>query len=166
MTSPKPWVALMVGSVSDADTVAPCRRALDGFGIDHEAKVLSAHRTPQEAVEYVAGLAARGCKAIIAGAGLAAHLPGVVASHTMLPVIGIPCVSGSLGGVDALLAIVQMPPGVPVACVGTGTPGAKNAAYLAARIVALSDAGVAERVRAVLAADKQKVLDSNLPETY
>ncbi len=162
----KPWVAVMVGSVSDADVVAACRRALDMFGIAHEAKVLSAHRTPLEAVEYVAGLDERGCSLIIAAAGLAAHLPGVVAAHTALPVIGIPVVSGSLGGVDALLSIVQMPPGVPVACVGTGAAGAKNAAFLAARIIALSDTRVAKSLREIMLSEKQKVLESQLPETY
>ena len=158
----------MVGSVSDADTIASTRKALDNFGIKHEAKVLSAHRTPDEAVAYVKGLTDRGCAVIVAGAGLAAHLPGVVSAHTTLPVIGVPMISGggALAGLDSLLSIVQMPPGVPVASVGTGSPGAKNAAYLAARIIALLSPAVADRMANVLKADTQKVLDASLPENY
>lgn len=161
-----PLVSIMVGSASDGEVIAAARRALDTFGIPHEAKVLSAHRTPDEVVEYVKGLAGRGFKVVIAAAGMAAHLPGVVAAHTRLPVLGVPIAAGALAGVDALLSIAQMPGGVPVGCLGVGSSGAKNAAYLAARVIALTDAKVAERVAAVLQEDHDKVMKSELPSDY
>src|SRR5687768_14082446 len=132
-------VAILVGSQSDGDTIAAARTVLGELQIPHEARVLSAHRTPKELVEYVEALPSRGAKVIIAGAGMSAHLAGVVAAHTALPVLGVPIASGALQGVDALLSTSQMPPGVPVGCMGIGKAGATNAAYLAARILALSD---------------------------
>lgn len=119
---------------------------LDYFGITHELKISSAHRQPEETAEYVKGLAARGVKVAIAAAGMAAHLPGVVASMTHLPVIGVPLGGSELNGVDALYAIVQMPAGVPVATVAIGSAGARNAAVLAAQIIALGDAAVREKL--------------------
>ena len=117
---------------------------LDELEIPYDVTVCSAHRNPDRTAAYASGAADRGLKTIIAGAGLAAALPGVIAAHTTLPVIGVPCASGPLQGVDALYAIVQMPPGVPVACVGIGN--ARNAAVLAAQIIALTDAALAARL--------------------
>ncbi len=162
----RPVVTIIVGSASDEEAIIPCRKALDQFGIAHEAKVLSAHRTPKETAEYVEGLAGRGFKLVIAAAGMAAHLPGVVAAHTKLPVLGVPLAAGPLQGFDALLAVVQMPGGVPVATMSVGKAGAKNAAYFAARILALTDENVAQKLSDVLAADTGKVLASSLSEEY
>jgi len=126
-----------MGSKSDAETMQPALDVLTELGIDYEVSVISAHRTPEKAREY--GLSARdnGIEVIIAAAGRAAHLPGVLASWTTLPVIGVPLVSGELNGVDALYSIVQMPAGIPVACMAVGNAGARNAAYLAAEILGL-----------------------------
>ena len=132
-----PLVAVVMGSKSDTEAMQPALDVLKGLGIDYEVSVISAHRTPEKARQY--GLAARskGIEVIIAAAGGAAHLPGVLASWTTLPVIGVPLPSSELKGVDALYSIVQMPAGVPVASVAIGTAGAKNAAYLAAEILGL-----------------------------
>ncbi len=132
-----PLVAVVMGSKSDAELVQPALDTLDALGIDYEVNVISAHRTPEKARQY--GLAARerGIEVIIAAAGGAAHLPGVLASWTTLPVIGVPLASSELKGIDALYSIVQMPAGIPVATVAIGTAGAKNAAYLAAEILGL-----------------------------
>jgi len=132
-----PKVAVVMGSKSDNDTIKPAMEILEKLGIDYEVKVISAHRTPEKARQY--GLAARdnGIEVIIAAAGRAAHLPGVLASWTTLPVIGVPISSGELKGVDALYSIVQMPAGIPVATVAIGSAGAKNAAFLAAEILGL-----------------------------
>ena len=132
-----PLVAIVMGSKSDAELIRPALEVLNKLGIDYEISVISAHRTPEKARQY--GLAAqeRGIEVIIAAAGGAAHLPGVLASWTTLPVIGVPLASSELGGIDALYSIVQMPAGIPVACVSVGTAGAKNAAYLAAEILGL-----------------------------
>ncbi len=132
-----PLVAVVMGSKSDAESLKPALEALASLGIDYEVNVISAHRTPEKARQF--GLAARqrGIEVIIAAAGGAAHLPGVLASWTILPVIGVPLASSELKGVDALYSIVQMPGGIPVACVAVGTAGAKNAAYLAAEILGL-----------------------------
>ena len=132
-----PLVAIVMGSKSDAEALQPTLEALDGLGIDYEVSIISAHRTPEKARQY--GLAARsqGIEVIIAAAGGAAHLPGVLASWTTLPVIGVPLATSQLKGVDALYSIVQMPAGIPVATVAIGTAGAKNAAYLAAEILGL-----------------------------
>jgi phosphoribosylaminoimidazole carboxylase PurE protein len=160
---PETLVAVIVGSASDADQIAACREALTRLGIGHEAKVLSAHRTPNELAEYLDGLETRGIEVVIAAAGMAAHLAGVIAAHTTLPVLGVPMASGALQGVDALLSTVQMPPGVPVATLGIGSPGGRNAAYLAGRILALSHPDVKDRLAEVIAEDTQKVLDAELP---
>jgi 5-(carboxyamino)imidazole ribonucleotide mutase len=159
-------VTVLMGSANDHDTLVSCRKALDRFGIAHEAKVLSAHRTPDELVEYLGTIEERGCKIIIAAAGMAAHLGGVVAAHSRLPVLGVPIAAGSLGGMDALLAISQMPGGVPVATMGIGKAGAKNAAYHCARMLAPFDADIKTRMEAVLAADKEKVMKASLPTEY
>jgi len=132
-----PLVAVVMGSKSDAEAMQPTLDVLTQLGIDYEVNVISAHRTPEKARQY--GLAARskGIEVIIAGAGGAAHLPGVLASWTTLPVIGVPLASSELKGIDALYSIVQMPGGIPVASVAIGNAGAKNAAYLAAEILGL-----------------------------
>jgi 5-(carboxyamino)imidazole ribonucleotide mutase len=143
-----PLVAVICGSPSDLPTLKGCFAALDGYGIAWEASVISAHRQPKALEAYVREAEAVGVRVFIGAAGLAAHLPGVLASLTVRPVIGVPLDGGSLGGADALYSVVQMPPGVPVAAVAIGSAGARNAAHLAARILALSDAGIAARVEA------------------
>ena len=132
-----PLVGVVVGSRSDEPVMQDTLAVLADLGISHEMSVISAHRTPEKARDYAKGALERGIEVIIAGAGGSAALPGVMASWTMLPVIGIPLPSSELRGVDALHAIAQMPPGVPVACVAVGSWGARNAAYLAAAILAL-----------------------------
>ena len=132
-----PLVAVVMGSKSDAEALKPALDALDGLGIDYEVNVISAHRTPEKARQYGLAAQSRGIEVIIAAASGAAHLPGVLASWATLPVIGVPLASGELKGVDALYSIVQMPAGVPVACMAVGSAGAKNAAYLAAEILGL-----------------------------
>ena len=143
-----PTVAVVCGSRSDLPTLKGCFDVLDEYGIGWEASVISAHRQADALHSYVIEAEASGTQVFIAAAGLAAHLPGVVASLTAKPVIGIPLDGGSLGGADALYSVVQMPPGVPVASVAIGSAGAKNAAHLAARILALGDPALAERVAA------------------
>jgi len=135
-----------MGSRSDWETMSSARDTLDELQVPCEVRVVSAHRMPDEMFEYAESAARRGLRAIIAGAGGAAHLPGMTAAKTLIPVIGVPVQSARLGGLDSLLSIVQMPPGVPVATMAIG--GAANAALFAARIVALDDAGVAERLAA------------------
>ena len=132
-----PLVAVVMGSKSDAEALKPTLDTLDGLGIDYEVNVISAHRTPEKARQFGLAVQNRGIEVIIAAAGGAAHLPGVLASWTILPVIGVPLASNELKGVDALYSIVQMPAGIPVACVAVGSAGAKNAAYLAAEILGL-----------------------------
>lgn len=141
-----PTVAVLCGSRSDLSSLKGCFDVLDGYGIAWEASVISAHRQPATLHAYVTEAERAGVQLYIGAAGLAAHLPGVLASLTARPVIGVPLDGGALGGADALYSVVQMPPGVPVATVAIGSSGAKNAAHLAARILALSDASVAERV--------------------
>jgi phosphoribosylaminoimidazole carboxylase PurE protein len=131
-------VGIVVGSKSDLPVIQKCADTLAEMGIESEIRVLSAHRTPELTAEWARGLRDRGIKVVVAGAGMAAALPGTIAAHTTLPVIGVPLASGHLNGVDSLLAIVQMPPGVPVATVAIGDAGAKNAAYLATQIIGLS----------------------------
>jgi 5-(carboxyamino)imidazole ribonucleotide mutase len=143
-----PTVAVICGSRSDLPALKGCFDVLDTYAISWEASVISAHRQPEALRAYVADAEASGVQLFIGAAGLAAHLPGVLASLTGRPVIGVPLDGGSLGGADALYAVVQMPPGVPVATVAIGGAGAKNAAHLAARILALSDPEVAGRVDA------------------
>lgn len=132
-------VALMMGSKNDMPVVEEAVKVLDKFGIGNEVRVLSAHRTPKQTAEYAEALAGRGVKVVICAAGGAAALAGVVSAHTHIPVIGIPLDSMGFNGLDALLSTIQMPPGVPVASVGIGKAGAKNAALIAVRILALSD---------------------------
>jgi len=138
-------VGIVVGSKSDLPVIQKCADVLQEMGIESEIKVLSAHRTPQLMAEWARGARDRGVKVIIAGAGMAAHLPGAAAAWSTLPVIGVPLASGHLNGIDSLLAIVQMPPGVPVATVAIGEAGAKNAAYLAAQIIGLGRPEVADK---------------------
>ena len=132
-----PLVAVVMGSQSDTEMLKPTLEALDRLGISYEVSVISAHRSPEKARQYGLAARGRGIEVIIAAAGGAAHLPGVLASWTTLPVIGVPLATGELKGVDALYSIVQMPAGIPVASVAIGTAGAKNAAYLAAEILSL-----------------------------
>jgi 5-(carboxyamino)imidazole ribonucleotide mutase len=138
-------VGIVVGSKSDLPVMQKCADILDQLGVESELRVLSAHRTPAQLGEWARGARERGLKVIVAGAGMAAHLPGAAAAWSTLPVIGVPLASGHLNGLDSLLAIVQMPPGVPVATVAVGEAGAKNAAYLAAQIIGLSRPEVAEK---------------------
>ena len=140
-----PDVGVILGSKSDLPLMESCTAQLEAFGIAHEVKVCSAHRDPAGVKEWAATAAERGIKVVIAAAGGAAHLPGVVAAWTDLPVIGVPVPTEHLGGQDSLYSIVQMPAGIPVATVAIGTAGAKNAAWLAARILGLQDAGLASR---------------------
>jgi phosphoribosylaminoimidazole carboxylase PurE protein len=145
MTNERPAAVLIVmGSDSDLEVMKPAVDALAGFGVRAEVRVLSAHRTPDQALDLARSAADRGIRAIIAGAGWAAHLPGVLAAVTTLPVIGVPIAASPLAGLDSLLAIVQMPSGVPVATVGTN--GARNAALLAVRIMAVADPGLRARL--------------------
>lgn len=143
-----PTVAVVCGSRSDLSTLKGCFDVLDSYEIAWEASVISAHRQPDVLHAYVAEAEAAGVQLFIGAAGLAAHLPGVLASLTAKPVIGIPLDGGALGGADALYAVVQMPPGVPVATVAIGSAGAKNAAHLAARILSLSDEAISAKVAA------------------
>jgi len=147
MKSENSLVGVVMGSISDAETMKGCMETLKELDIPHEVKVLSAHRTPDLTKKYAVTAAERGLKVIIAGAGWAAHLAGFMAAHTTLPVIGIPIDSSPFNGMDALLSTVQMPPGIPVATVAVGSGGAKNAAVLAAQILALNHASVAEKVK-------------------
>jgi 5-(carboxyamino)imidazole ribonucleotide mutase len=132
-----PLVAVVMGSNSDTEALQPTLEILTQLGIGHEVNVISAHRNPEKAKQYAQSARDRGIEVIIAAAGMAAHLPGVLASWTTLPVIGVPLSGSELNGVDALYSIVQMPAGIPVACTAIGSPGAKNAAYLAAEILGL-----------------------------
>jgi 5-(carboxyamino)imidazole ribonucleotide mutase len=140
-----PLVAVVMGSKSDMDVMQPALDILKSLGIEYEVSVISAHRTPDRARDYARGARERGIEVIIAAAGGAAHLPGVIASWTTLPVIGIPLPSSELKGTDALYSIVQMPAGIPVACVALGTWGVKNSAYLAAEILGLKYNNVREQ---------------------
>ncbi len=151
-------VALMMGSRNDMPVVEEALKMLDVFGVRHETRVLSAHRTPKETVAYAEALAGRGVKVVICAAGGSAALAGTVAAHTCLPVIGIPLDSMGFNGLDALLSTVQMPPGVPVAGVGIGKPGAKNAALVAVRILALSDTALVGKLEAFNRDQAEKIL--------
>lgn len=151
-------VAILMGSKSDLEIVRAAFDVLDEFGVGFEARILSAHRTPEEAAEFAASAADRGYKVVICAAGMAAHLGGVVAGHTTLPVVGIPMVSEPFKAQDSLLSIVQMPPGVPVAAVTAGKAGAKNAALFAVEILATADPALAEKLRAFRARQKEQVL--------
>jgi 5-(carboxyamino)imidazole ribonucleotide mutase len=147
-----------MGSKSDATTMAPASALLEELGIPHETKIVSAHRTPDWLFEYASGAEARGLEVLIAGAGGAAHLPGMTAAKTLLPVLGVPIPATALQGIDALLSIAQMPKGVPVGTLAIGASGAANAALLAARIVALRHPEVRERLAAWSDARRDEVL--------
>jgi phosphoribosylaminoimidazole carboxylase PurE protein len=141
-----PRVGILMGSDSDWDVMSAAATRLDAFGVAYEVTVTSAHRAPQRTAAYASAAGDRGLQVLICGAGVAAHLAGVVAAHTSLPVIGVPLEAGSLRGWDALLATVQMPPGVPVATVAVGKAGAENAAILAVQILALGDGALRRRL--------------------
>ena len=143
-----PIVGIIMGSNSDWETMRHAAETLDALGVAHEARVVSAHRTPKRLYDYATGAKARGLKLIIAGAGGAAHLPGMAASMTELPVLGVPIESKALKGMDSLLSIVQMPAGVPVGTLAIGKPGAINAALLAAAMLAVGDEALAARLGA------------------
>lgn len=149
MSEKKPIVSILMGSRSDLPTMEACFNQLKEFDIPFEAHALSAHRTPNEVIALAEGAKKRGIKVIIAAAGGAAHLGGVIASSTTLPVIGVPIQTSALGGMDSLLSTVQMPGGIPVATVAIGKAGAKNAAILAAQMIALSDDEMAEKMEAL-----------------
>ena len=154
--SNKPQVSVIMGSDSDLGVMNEAAKLLKEFGISHEVRILSAHRSPKMTADFAKGAQKRGIKIIIAGAGAAAHLAGVVASHTTLPVIGVPMDTRALKGIDSLLSTVQMPSGIPVATVAIGTAGAKNAGILAAQILAITDF----KLKRKLKVHKKKLADS------
>ncbi len=160
----KPLVGVVMGSKSDYETLASAVEILREFGVPHEARVVSAHRTPDLLFEYASQAESRGLRVIIAGAGGAAHLPGMMASKTLVPVLGVPIPATMLQGVDSLLSIVQMPKGVPVGTLAIGKPGAANAALLAVEILATTDAELRERLRTWREARTKEVLVQALPE--
>jgi len=160
--SDAPKVGILMGSKSDWGIMSEAKRVCEELGIPCEARVLSAHRTPDEALAYAEGASARGLEVIIAGAGGAAHLPGVLAAKTLLPVLGVPIESSPLQGFDALLAIVQMPKGIPVGTLAVGKAGAGNAALLAAAILALGDGALRDRIAAFRARKREEVLAQTL----
>ncbi|MCB0334509.1 MAG: 5-(carboxyamino)imidazole ribonucleotide mutase [Bdellovibrionales bacterium] len=162
--SDNPQVIIIMGSASDHETMSPAREVLRDFGVPHEYIVASAHRAPQKVSEIASTAKDRGVRAIIAGAGGAAHLPGVIAGQTTLPVIGVPVQTPSLGGLDSLLSIVQMPSGIPVATVAIGSSGAKNAALLAVQMIATTDAALHEKLVAFRSKQTEKSLSATLPE--
>ena len=155
-------VAIVMGSASDWDVMSNASKLLDKFGIEHESRVLSAHRTPKQLEEFIVEAENNGIQVFIAGAGLAAALPGVVAAQTTIPVIGVPLIAGSLDGMDALMSIVQMPPGIPVGTVAIGKPGAINAALYAISIMALKDESLAKQLKNYRAEQAEKVLSATL----
>ncbi|MEQ8603563.1 MAG: 5-(carboxyamino)imidazole ribonucleotide mutase [Marivibrio sp.] len=157
-------VGIIMGSQSDWPTMKHAAETLDALGVAYEARIVSAHRTPQRLVEYAQGARARGLKVIVAGAGGAAHLPGMTASMTPLPVFGVPIQSKALSGQDSLLSIVQMPAGVPVGTLAIGRAGAVNAALLAGSVLALSDPRVAEALDAFRARQTDAVADAPVDE--
>ena len=157
-----PLVGIIMGSSSDWDTMRNAAQTLEQLGIAHEAKVLSAHRTPDQTLAYAASAEKRGLKALIAGAGGAAHLAGVIASKTIVPVLGVPIESKALHGMDSLLSTVQMPAGIPVGTLAIGQAGATNAALLAAAIIATGDPAVRERLHGFREKQAAKVLAATL----
>ena len=159
-----PLVGLIMGSQSDWETLSHTAETLLELGVPHEARIVSAHRTPDLMFEYASSAEGRGIEVIIAGAGGAAHLPGMTAAHTALPVLGVPVESKALKGLDSLLSIVQMPKGVPVGTLAIGKPGAANAALLAAEILAATDNSLYERLSAWREARTQEVLGQNLEQ--
>jgi len=158
-----PQIGIIMGSRSDWPTLEHAAKVLDELGVPYEAEVVSAHRTPDRMFEYAAAAESRGIRVIIAGAGGAAHLPGMVAAKTRLPVLGVPVQSHALHGVDSLLSIVQMPGGVPVATFAIGNSGAKNAALFAASILALNDAKIARALEAFRRSQTESVLSNPDP---
>lgn len=161
----RPLVGIIMGSRSDWVTLQGAAEILGELGVSHECRVVSAHRTPAWMFEYAHSAADRGLQVIIAGAGGAAHLPGMVASCTTLPVLGVPVQSRALNGIDSLLSIVQMPGGIPVGTLAIGSAGAKNAGLLAARILALADRALRDRLQAWMEAQTTKVLEDNVLPT-
>ena len=159
----EPLVGVIMGSRSDWETMRHTAETLDGLGIPFEQRVVSAHRTPDLLFDYAASAESRGLRVLVAGAGGAAHLPGMAASKTTLPVLGVPVESKALSGMDSLLSIVQMPAGIPVGTLAIGRAGAVNAALLAAAILARSDDGIRVRLAAFRAAQTQSVLDAPDP---
>lgn len=159
----QPLVAIIMGSTSDWETMRQADETLTQFGVPHECRIVSAHRTPVWLAEYVSGAEARGIKVIIAGAGGAAHLPGMAAAHTLLPVLGVPVESRALKGMDSLLSIVQMPAGVPVGTLAIGPAGATNAALLAVAMLANQRPDLREKLRQFRAEQTEKVLKDTLP---
>ena len=157
MDGTKPKVGIVMGSASDKDKMKGCAEVLDELGIPYEAKVISAHRSPDLAVKYATTAKDRGIEVIIAGAGWAAHLAGFMAAHTIVPVIGVPIDSSALQGLDSLLSTVQMPPGIPVATVSIGGGGARNAGYLAGEILALKYPEIAERLQRARERFREKI---------
>jgi 5-(carboxyamino)imidazole ribonucleotide mutase len=157
-----PHVGIIMGSKSDWETMRHAAEMLDQLGVAYEKRIVSAHRTPDLLFEYASSAESRGLKVIIAGAGGAAHLPGMCASKTTLPVLGVPVQSKTLNGLDSLLSIVQMPAGIPVATLAIGEAGAKNAAILAAQIVALSDESLRPRLKAFRDEQTRAVLQTDL----
>ena len=162
MTQRAPRVGIIMGSTSDAPTLRKAAEMLDRLEVPYEMRVVSAHRTPDLLFSYAEEAEARGLQVIIAGAGGAAHLPGMVAAKTVLPVLGVPILSHALHGLDSLLSIVQMPGGIPVGTLAIGDAGAKNAALLAASILALHDAPLRERIQAFRAEQTRAVLESEV----
>jgi len=161
--SQSPLVAVIMGSTSDWETMRHAHELLDEFGVAHECKVVSAHRTPELMADFAKAAEDRGLEVIIAGAGGAAHLPGMVASQTLLPVLGVPVKSRAMSGQDSLLSIVQMPAGIPVGTLAIGDSGAKNAALLAVAILSNTRPELREKLRAFRAAQTERVLASELP---
>jgi 5-(carboxyamino)imidazole ribonucleotide mutase len=156
-----PLVSVIMGSKSDWEVMRQTAAVLGNFGVAHECRVLSAHRTPAETAQYVAEAEARGTEVIIAAAGGAAHLAGVCAAHTLLPVLGVPMESAALNGMDSLLSTVQMPAGIPVGTLAIGGPGARNAALLAIAILANSRPDLREKLRVFRAEQREKVLSES-----
>ena len=163
MTETRPLVIVLMGSKSDWETMRHTDEVLSKFGVPHECRVLSAHRTPAETAEYVSGAEARGVEVVVAAAGGAAHLAGVCAAHTVLPVLGIPMESPALKGMDSLLSTVQMPAGIPVGTLAIGSAGARNAALLAVAILANGRPELRQKLKQFRAEQKAKVLRETLP---
>jgi len=161
--APKPLVAVIMGSKSDWETMRAASDVLRDFDVPHESRIISAHRTPELMAQYAAEAESRGIEVIIAGAGGAAHLPGMTAAHTILPVLGVPVESHALKGIDSLLSIAQMPAGVPVGTLAIGPAGAKNAALLAIAILANHRAPLREKLRRFRSGQKDKVTKETLP---
>jgi 5-(carboxyamino)imidazole ribonucleotide mutase len=159
----QPLVAVVMGSKSDWETMRHCDETLTQFGVAHECRVLSAHRTPLLALQYASEAESRGFEVVIAAAGGAAHLAGVLAAHTLLPVLGVPMESAALKGMDSLLSTVQMPGGIPVGTLAIGTPGAKNAALLAIAILANSRPELREKLKRFRTEQAEKVARETLP---